>query len=116
MRPVLFALVVAPFGWLAGASAIFCYGTGKMDLYRFPFLQWVEAAPWWRLSGWITLWVCVSAAIPSLALLAVIALMVRFGRTAALRRQRVRPVYGETGWATKPEMNAGSIATSRRPF
>jgi hypothetical protein len=59
MHPIAKVALVAPvlgYGWIAAASAIYCAGTGKLNLLRFPFVQWAEAAPWWRLNGTMTLW------------------------------------------------------------
>ena len=60
------AAITVPAGWLAASSAILCAGLGKMDLYRFPFDQWLQAAPWFHRSGWwVETWIIVSAAIPT---------------------------------------------------
>lgn len=99
-------LPVAAYGWIASASAIYLAGTGKMDLFRFPFLQWSQAAPWWRLNSTMTVWVIVAAAVPTLLLLAC-----SFGlaRHASRNRGNTTPIYGATGWADHAAMRAGGL-------
>jgi hypothetical protein len=112
MRPIAKTALAAPvlaYGWLAAASAIYCAGTGKLVLFRFPFVQWAEAAPWWRLNGTMTLWVSVAAVIPSLLLLVCGAGLVR------VRKARTE-VYGKTSWASRQQMKAGGNSASQRPF
>ena len=112
MRPIAKTALAAPvlaYGWLAAASAIYCAGTGKLALFRFPFVQWAEAVPWWRLNGTMTLWVSVAAVIPSLLLLVCGAGLVR------VRKARTE-VYGKTSWASRQQMKAGGISASQRPF
>lgn len=58
------ASVAIPYAWLVVASDIYCAGIGRLDLFVFPFTQWLQVAPYWRLNGWLTLWVVVSAAAP----------------------------------------------------
>jgi hypothetical protein len=108
--PIAAAAIVLPWGWLTAASAIFCAGTGKIALFRFPFVQWAEAAPWWRLNGTMTLWVSIAAVIPSLFLL-----VCGLGLFRARRVGRSE-VYGQTEWASRRQMKAGHISASRRPF
>jgi type IV secretion system protein VirD4 len=62
------ALPVVAAGWVASASALYCFGTGKMDLFRFPFGQWIQAAPYWKLNLTMTTAVIGSAAAPTLLL------------------------------------------------
>ena len=109
---VMTAVGVAAWGWMAAASAIYCYGYGIPDKFRFPFMQWLHAARWWDYSDEVTLWVSIGALIPT-AFLALVCLAVF--RTLWSRRGQ-KPVYGETDWATRPQMKANRIATTRRPF
>jgi len=55
---VLLSLVC---GWLAAASAIYCNLSGRGSLFVFPFTQWVQAAPYWRINVWMTVYVIASA-------------------------------------------------------
>jgi hypothetical protein len=100
------AVPVVACGWIASASAIYLAGTGKMDLFRFPFTQWLEAAPWWRLNWIMTLWVGLSAGVPTLVLL-----LCMFGLVRHAWRNRGKPksVYGDTGWATPQQMETGGL-------
>jgi hypothetical protein len=106
------ALVLVPCAWMAAASAILCAVTSHMSLYRFPFLQWAEAAPWWRFTWWMTLSVAVSATIPT-----VVVLLLAYGVVSSLyRRGRQPAIYGQTGWAERGEMQRGGIRSERSPF
>jgi hypothetical protein len=107
------AFIAVPCGWLASASAIYCAGSGKMALFRFPFAQWAVAAPWWRYSWDVTLWVGLGAAVPTAVLL-----LCGFGmgRHWWLNRKSARPVYGKTEWATRQQMDKGGIVSRDRPF
>lgn len=108
----LAAVILLPVGWMAAASAIYCAMTGNMDLYRFPWTQWAQAAPWWRLNGWMTLSVCLSAAIPTIVLL-----ICAYGIVRRLFFGLRQPsLYGKTGWADRKEMQRGGIKSERTPF
>ena len=112
MHPIAKAGLAAPvlaYGWIAAASAIYCAGTGKLGLFRFPFAQWAAAAPWWRLNGTMMLWVCTAAVIPTLLLIVCGLGLVR------LRTVRAE-VYGKTTWASRQQMKGGGVSTSGRPF
>jgi hypothetical protein len=100
------AVPVVACGWMASASAIYLAGTGKMALFRFPFTQWLQAAPFWRLNWTMTLWVGISAAVPTLVLV-----LCAFGLTRHAWRNRgaSRPIYGVTGWADHAAMRAGGL-------
>lgn len=108
---IALAVPVVAYGWMASASAIYLAGTGKMDLFRFPFTQLLQAAPWWRLNWTMTLWVGLSAAVPTLVLL-----LCAFGlaRHAWRNRGASRPIYGATGWADHAAMRAGGLRLRKR--
>lgn len=105
-------VILAPCGWMAAASAIYCAGTGHMALYQFPYTQWLQAAPWWRLNLWMTLWVGISAALPTLLMLLLIYGAIR----NAVTRGRQPNLYGETGWANRKEMRSNNINPRKEPF
>ena len=68
---------VLAWGWLATAAYIYLWGVRKLTLFRFPFQQWLIIAPYWRLSWWVTLWVVVAAAVPTVLLVLIaVAVMV----------------------------------------
>lgn len=104
---VFLAGIALTWGWLASAAFIYLWGVGKLPLFRFPFHQWLIIAPYWRVSWWVTLWVIVAAAAPSLLLLVCGAGIVRH----RLRRRQTqgRPIYGRTEWATRREMTDAQI-------
>ena len=60
------AILALPCAWEATASAVLCWGIGRIDLYQFPYTQWLETAPWWRFNWWLTFWVVLSAIIATL--------------------------------------------------
>ena len=87
-------------------------GTDKIALFQFPFTQWTQAAPWWRLNWMMTTWVAAGAAIPTAFLL-----LCAFGMIRHWISQTKRgPLYGKTDWADRPQMASGSISSSRKPF
>jgi hypothetical protein len=102
-------VIVTPYLWVAGASNIYCAGIGRLDLFVFPFTQWLIVAPYWRMNWWVTLWVVVAAAAPTFVL--------GLCAFAAKRRfSNARLIYGKTDWATRSQMKAGNISTRKRPF
>lgn len=112
IRPAIKAALAAPlvaYGWNVSASAIYLAGTGKMDLFRFPFLQWSQAAPWWRLNGMMTAWVIGSATVPT-----VLVLVCGFGLARHSWRNRGKPIYGDTGWADYAAMRNGGLRLRKR--
>jgi len=114
MRNVLKAAAALPglaYGWIVAASAIYCAGTGKMALFQFPFTQWIQAAPYWRLNWWMTLWVSISGGLPTLLLI-----VCAFGMVRHHWRNRPSEIYGKTEWADQRDMKAGNISANRRPF
>lgn len=78
-------------GWIAAASAVYCWGVGRMDLYQPPYDQWITAEQWVNYSPHVKLWVEIGAAAPSV-LLFVLALNLLFRRPKKLRRP-----FGERG-------------------
>jgi hypothetical protein len=105
---VIAPIIIAPVAWMVAASAIYCAGVGKIDLFAFPYTQWLQAAPWWRYSWSVGLWVYISAALPTLVLLICTAGAVRY-----YRRPSRRPLYGDSQWASDAEMRAGGIKQIR---
>lgn len=107
------AMPLAGYGWIVAASGIYLWGTDKLSLFRFPFAQWIQAAPWWWLNWQMTLWVIGSAAVPTLLLL-----VCSFGivRHWWKTRSGDRPVYGTTDWADRKQMASRDIsATTKLP-
>lgn len=85
------AIAATAYLWIVAASNIYCAGIGRVDLFVFPFTQWLQIAPDWRANWWITLWVVVSAGIPTLA---VLALLISFRWFWRSRRRLRRPLGG----------------------
>jgi hypothetical protein len=98
--------------WLAAASAIYCRLAGKWALYQFPYLQWLDAVPWWRLNARMTVYVVTAAAVPTL-----VALIIAFCLISKRLPNKLRPsLYGQTDWAGVPEMEDGGIKLKRQIF
>lgn len=96
------AVVALPYLWLVVASAIYCAGIGRQDLFVWPFDQWLQVAPYWRSNWWITLWLVVSAAAPTFVLSVCTVLLFRSYRRAG-------SLYGKTAWATPKDMARGGL-------
>lgn len=106
-RTILLASIpIAAGAWIAVASKIYCSGIGRPDLFAFPWDQWIQVLPYWRANWWVTLWVVVSAALPTLLFGSPIYLWLR-------RRITSQPIYGRTRWATKREMTDSKIVQRR---
>jgi hypothetical protein len=102
-------IVALAYGWLVAATAVYCAMAGKMDFFRFPYHQWLIAAPYYRANWYMTVCVIVSAAVP-----AAVAGFIIYAAVRLLRRQSNRPVYGQTQWATPQEMASGNIVRKQR--
>jgi hypothetical protein len=115
MRRVQIGAIVAlifigAYGWIAAASAIYCWGRGILDLYTFPWVQWAVAVPWFNFDDSVRFWLILGA-IPPSGLLALLALV------WVSNRSRPAPkVYGETGWANRTDMAGGGITSTQRPL
>ncbi|MGD0107268.1 MAG: hypothetical protein ABSC06_25000 [Rhodopila sp.] len=104
------AILAVPCAWEATASAVLCWGIGRLDLYQFPYTQWLETAPWWRVNWWLTFWVVLSAIIATL-----IWAPITFGGARFLVRRRVQQsLYGKTGWAESTDIQRGGLQLRRR--
>jgi len=101
-------LVVAlAYGWVAAASAIYCWGRGILRLYTYPWLQWAIAAPWFNFRDDVQQWLILSAIPPTLFLALLMLVWVRN------QRQPKPKVYGETKWADRKGMSGGGISSSK---
>jgi hypothetical protein len=104
--------IAIPYGWIIAASAIYCAGAGRSDLFVWPFTQWLDVLPDWRANWWVSLWVFIGAVVPTIGIgLAAAATTLILKRT----RQRAQ-VYGKTDWASRRQMDKANISTSRTPF
>jgi hypothetical protein len=106
------ATIAIPYGWITAASAIYCAGVARSDLFVSPFTQWLDVLPYWRANWWVTLWVIIGAAVPTAAMLAIayVALILRRRNTSTAA------VYGKTNWASRRQMDKSKISSSRKPF
>jgi hypothetical protein len=96
-------------GWIVGASFIYCRLSHHLDLFVFPFDQWLEIAPYWTINGWTKFCVVISAAGASAPFVAAVALL----------RRRLRTdqggLFGKTGWATTGQMKSGGLNLKGKP-
>jgi type IV secretion system protein VirD4 len=108
-------MIAIPYAWLAAASDIYCAGIGRLDLFVFPFTQWIQVAPYWRLNWWMTLWVVLSAAVPPFVVgLAVFAwlrrrassrrLVSRSGGGVKAIKPGVTDNHGHAAWASAKQL------------
>ena len=101
-------LIAGPIMWLVVASALYCEMSGHMGMFRFPYTQWWQAAPWWRLNWWMTLYVIASAAVPTLIILGALIATIRigYGRPRDLRCMAARagPTRPRCANAASPEV------------
>jgi hypothetical protein len=102
-------LIAGPIMWIVVASALYCEMSGRMGMFRFPYTQWWQAAPWWRLNWRMTLYVTTAAAVPTLIILGAILATIRIG----YGKPRRPALYGKTGWAGPAEMRERGITRSK---
>lgn len=114
MRKSLIAVgaVFVPWLWLVAASALYCALAGKMALFRWPWMLWLSAAPYWHQNWFMTVCVLFSALVPTFVLG-----LIGFGFASRRREELARPaLYGTTGWANDAEMKAGGIRIEKSPI
>jgi hypothetical protein len=103
-------LVGIPAVWIVSASALFCIGIDRFDLFVFPYAQWIETAPWFHALGrWPQAVFIGSAAIPTTVMV-----ICAVGAVRYYFRTRRPPLYGRAAWAGDAAMRAGGIRQSRR--
>lgn len=97
--------------WVVIASYAYCRLSSHMDLFVFPWDQWLDIAPYWNVNGWTKAYVVISAAIPILLMVGI-----AYGVITRLKRSFLPSLYGKTGWARPAQMKASGISTNRKPF
>ncbi len=102
------AASAAMYAWVVGASYVYCRLSHHLDLFVYPWMQWLDIAPDWTINGWTKAYVVASAAAATAPFVGLGALLLR------LHQQRRLPVYGKSGWATPAQMDKGGISTSRK--
>jgi hypothetical protein len=110
LAAIVLGLPATAYGWVVAASALYLTAADKFDLFQFPYLQWVQAAPYWQANPWMTVYVVGSAVIPTVVVALCLFGMVRH------RQNRQPAVYGETQWATPQQHSANGISSNRKPF
>jgi hypothetical protein len=115
-RVVLFS-ALAVWGWVFVASFLLCMMTKRIDLFRWPFSTWLDAAPWWHSVGWqMKLNIAVAAFAPTLVVLAIGTGLIR-RRARSVTVPRVRQwLFGNSKWSTEAEQRSNRIITTRGPL
>ena len=90
--------------WVVMASYAYCRLSNHMDLFVFPWDQWLDIAPDWNVNGWTKVYVVISAAIPTLLMAAA-----AYGVITRLKRSLIPSLYGKTGWANRDDMHKGGL-------
>jgi len=113
-RPLAW-LAVLGAGWVVTASWLLCKGLGRVDLFVFPYDQWLQLAACWRCMAWTphSLHVLshplvvflVSGLVPTvlLAMLGVMSLLLRRRRGNMLVGATM-PLYGQSELARPPQL------------
>ncbi len=83
--------------WAISASFVYCFGFSGYDihndLFRPPYLQWFQAAPWYDYAPEVRRWLVISAAaLPLLASLLVVGIW--SGNNSSYPRLRGRRPFG----------------------
>ena len=99
------ATIAIPYAWVATASAIYCSGIGRAELFGPPFTQWIQVLPYWSTNWWVMFWVII-AAVGATGLIGLI-LIICLGLSRGLRQ--AKSLYGLTGWATTRQMADGGL-------
>ena len=102
-------IVAGGLAWTVLASFLYCQAAGKPQLFVFPYAQFFSVVPYWNYSRWMEVLVIGSAAFAAMPI-ALVALVIY------QRSSSGSAVYGNTEWATRRQMKANRIATTRRPF
>jgi type IV secretion system protein VirD4 len=106
-------VVVIPYAWLAAASFLYLTASQRMDLFVFPYVQWLQYAPWWRYRPLVTAMVVGSAAVPTLVLGLLAYAILRRPRKKLVAppggglkplERGVTDNHGHARWATEKEL------------
>jgi hypothetical protein len=106
--------------WTFLASLMFCYGTGYMQLFSFPWCtQWFEAAwlirnMWWlpnmaHIPHWPLLWFILGGILPTL-----LCLTLYRSLSPSNKPQTQQALYGRSAWANQQSMKAGGLISEKR--
>ena len=99
------ATIAILYAWVATASAIYCAGIGRAELFVAPFTQWIQVLPYWSTNWWVMFWVVI-AAIGATGLIGLI-IIIFIALFRGLRQ--AKSLYGLTGWATTRQMTDGGL-------
>lgn len=113
MRALLLLPLVVP-GWIVAASGLLCAFTRKTALFVFPYVQWIQAARWYREVGWLMrIAVITSGLLPTIVTILLAVAVYQIGRRP--NSTGVQSLYGTTGWASREEMERSGISLTRPP-
>ena len=103
--------------WIIAASFLLCFGMERLDLFTFPYDQWLGLASCWRCVLWWPHgadqyrthplpWFLLSGLLPTIAL-----------GTGIWKWWQYRPsptLYGDSQWAGSADLEAAGIRRRRR--
>jgi hypothetical protein len=109
--------VLALAFWIIAASFLVCFGMERLDLFTFPYHQWLDLASCWRCMLWWPHganeyrthplpWFLLSGLLPTIVL-----------GMGIWKWWQYRPsptLYGDSQWAGSADLEAAGISRRRR--
>lgn len=122
----IFLCLLGVWLWLIVASFVFCWGFGRLDIFRFPWMQWAEAAFSGDQIFWLPPMKGFWSAAPTWFAIGFVAAslpLVIAARALGLRRQRQqlsvraeRPLHGMASTLTPADLPGSGFSLSERIF
>jgi hypothetical protein len=114
---ILAIVVLALMSWISAASFLLCFGMERLDLFTFPYDQWLDLAACWRCMVWWPHgadeyrthplpWFLLSGLLPTVVLSAGVWKWLRYRPSPSL--------YGDSQWAGSADLEAAGISRRRR--
>ena len=114
---ILTIVVLVSACWIIAASFLLCFGMERLDLFTFPYDQWLDLAACWRRMLWWPHgtddyrthplpWFMLSGLLPTIVLGAGIWKWLRYRPSPSL--------YGDSQWAGSADLEAAGISRRRR--
>jgi type IV secretion system protein VirD4 len=103
------AASTAVCAWIVGASYLYCRLSQHLDLFVYPWDQWLEIAPDWIVTGWTKAFVVASAAGATAPFVGLGLMINRW------RQEGMDSLYGESHWTNNKEAEKAGLRFTRRP-
>jgi hypothetical protein len=102
--------------WVLLASVLLCWLAGNVHLFVWPFMQWIDAVPYWFRVGWrMKVNIGLAGGLATLVLLAVA--IGWFRKPRSITPPRIRQwLFGDSRWSTEAEQRSNRIITTRGPL